>query len=61
MENSNKKGYEHRCPKIMTWDRLKQELKEQFLLNNMSWLDKEDLKKLKRDNSVRDMSKISIF
>ena len=34
-------------PRIDTWDRLKQELKEQFLPNNTSWLAREDLKKLK--------------
>jgi len=41
-------------PKIETWDCLKQELKEQFLSNNTSWLAREDLKKLKQDKSVRD-------
>jgi hypothetical protein len=44
-------------PKIDTWDRLKQELKEQFLPNNTSWLAREDLKKLKQDKSVRDYIK----
>ena len=44
-------------PKIETWDRLKQELKEQFLPNNTSWLAREDLKKLKQDKSVRDYVK----
>jgi hypothetical protein len=44
-------------PKIETWDCLKQELKEQFLPNNMSWLAREDLKKLKQDKSVRDYVK----
>ncbi|XP_061956833.1 uncharacterized protein LOC133678522 [Populus nigra] len=39
-------------PKIETWDRLKQELKEQFLSNNTSWLAREDLKKLKQDKSL---------
>jgi len=31
-----KKDLSARRPKIETWDRLKQELKEQFLLNNIS-------------------------
>ena len=44
-------------PKIETWDRLKQELKEQFLPNNTSWLARDDLKKLKQDKSVRDYVK----
>jgi hypothetical protein len=44
-------------PKIETWDRLKQELKEQFLPNNTSWLAREDLKKLKQDRSLRDYVK----
>jgi len=44
-------------PQIETWDRLKQELKEQFLPNNTSWLAREDLKKLKQDKSVRDCVK----
>lgn len=42
---------------IDTWDQLKQELKEQFLLNNTSWLAREDLKKLKQDQSLRDYVK----
>jgi hypothetical protein len=44
-------------PRIDTWDRLKQELKEQFLPNNTSWLAREDLKKLKQDRSLRDYVK----
>jgi hypothetical protein len=44
-------------PKIETWDCLKQELKEQFLTNNTSWLAREDLKKLKQDKLVRDYIK----
>jgi hypothetical protein len=36
---------------------LKQELKEQFLPNNTSWVAREDLKKLKQDKSVRDYVK----
>jgi hypothetical protein len=36
-----------RRPKIETCDCLKQELKEQFLPNNTSWVAREDLKKLK--------------
>jgi hypothetical protein len=31
-----KKDLSAGCPKIETWDRLKQELKEQFLSNNTS-------------------------
>nr|TKR74271.1 hypothetical protein D5086_0000296720 [Populus alba] len=38
-------------PKIETWERLKKELKEQFLPNNTSWLARDDLKKLKQDKS----------
>jgi hypothetical protein len=33
-------------PKIETWDRLKQEMKEQFLPNNTSWIAREELKRL---------------
>jgi hypothetical protein len=39
-------------PKIETWDRLKQELKEQFLSNNTSWIAREELKRLKHERSV---------
>nr|TKS14806.1 hypothetical protein D5086_0000039750 [Populus alba] len=46
-----------RCPKIETWERLKKELKEQFLPNNTSWLARDDLKKLKQDKLVRDFVK----
>jgi hypothetical protein len=46
-----------RRPTIETWDRLKQELKEQFLPNNMSWLAREDLKKLKQDKLMKDYVK----
>ena len=44
-------------PKIDTWDRLKLELKEQFLPNNTSWLARDDLKRLKQDKSVREYVK----
>ena len=44
-------------PKIEYWERLKKELKEQFLPNNTSWLARDDLKKLKQDKSVRDYVK----
>jgi len=41
-------------PMIETWDRLKQELKEQFLPNNTSWIAWEELKRLKHERSVRE-------
>jgi len=44
-------------PKIETWDRLKQELKEQFLPNNTSWIAREELKRLKHERSVREYVK----
>jgi hypothetical protein len=44
-------------PKIETWDRLKQELKEQFLPNNTSWIAREELKRLKHEMSVREYVK----
>jgi hypothetical protein len=45
------------CPKIKTWDRLKQELKEQFLPNNTSWIAREELKRLKHERSVHEYVK----
>jgi len=45
------------CSKIETWDRLKQELKKQFLLNNTSWIAREELKRLKYERSVREYVK----
>jgi hypothetical protein len=44
-------------PKIETWERLKKELKEQFLPNNTSWIARDELKRLKQDRSVRDYVK----
>ena len=44
-------------PKIETWDRLKQELKEQFLPNNTSWIAREELKRLKHERSVHEYVK----
>ena len=44
-------------PKIETWDHLKQVLKEQFLLNNTSWIAREELKRLKHEKSVREYVK----
>ncbi|PIN25087.1 hypothetical protein CDL12_02170 [Handroanthus impetiginosus] len=42
---------------ISSWDVLKQELKEQFLPSNTSWLAREALRKLKHTGSVRDYVK----
>jgi len=44
-------------PKIKTWDHFKQELKEQFLSNNTSWIGREELKSLKHERSVREYVK----
>nr|TKS05961.1 hypothetical protein D5086_0000127890 [Populus alba] len=44
-------------PKIETWERLKKELKEQFLPNNTSWIARDELKRLKQDRSVREYVK----
>ena len=44
-------------PKIETWDRLKQELKEQFLPNNTSWIAQKELKRLKHERSVHEYVK----
>lgn len=46
-----------RRSKIETWDHLKQQLKEQFLPNNLSWLTRKDLNKLKQDWLLRDYIK----
>jgi len=43
--------------KIEMWDCLKQELKEQFLPNNTSWIAPEELKRLKHERSVREYVK----
>ncbi|KAL0313602.1 UNVERIFIED_CONTAM: hypothetical protein Sradi_5759500 [Sesamum radiatum] len=43
--------------KIETWDVLKKELKDQFLLCNTSWLAKESLRKLKYSGTVRNYVK----
>ena len=39
-------------PKIEMWKSLKQELKEQFLMNNTSWIAREELKQLKHDKTI---------
>ena len=44
-------------PKIQTWEMLKRELKEQFLLGNTSWVARESLKRLRQTGSVRDYVK----
>ena len=44
-------------PKVEIWEGLERELKEQFLPNNMSWIARDDLKKLRHDGSVRDYMK----
>nr|TKR85092.1 hypothetical protein D5086_0000251200 [Populus alba] len=43
-------------PKIETWERLKKELKEQFLPNNTSWIARDELKRLKQDRLFNFMS-----
>ncbi|KAG6515905.1 hypothetical protein ZIOFF_026343 [Zingiber officinale] len=43
--------------KIDTWDRLKKEMKDQFLPGNTSWIARDDLKCLKQSGSVRDYVK----
>ncbi|KAG6478499.1 hypothetical protein ZIOFF_061942 [Zingiber officinale] len=43
--------------KIDTWDRLKKEMKDQFLLDNTSWIARDGLKRLKQSGSVRDYVK----
>ncbi|XP_070019936.1 uncharacterized protein [Nicotiana sylvestris] len=40
-------------PKIESWERLKKELKDQFLPSNTSWIARDKLKKLKHTGSVR--------
>ncbi|XP_070034416.1 uncharacterized protein LOC142175316 [Nicotiana tabacum] len=40
-------------PKIESWERLKKELKNQFLPRNTSWIARDKLKKLKHTGSVR--------
>ena len=49
-ENSNR-------PKIETWERLKKELKDQFLPCNTAWVARESLKKLKHTSSIREYVK----
>lgn len=44
-------------PKIETWERLKHEVKEQFLLNKTFWLAHVDLKKLKHDILLKEYVK----
>ena len=46
-----------RHSKIETLDYLKQELKEHFLPDNLSWLTRKDLNKLKQYRSLRDYIK----
>ncbi|ERN05463.1 hypothetical protein AMTR_s00007p00248630 [Amborella trichopoda] len=41
-------------PKVNTWEALKQELREQFLLGNAAWVGCEALSKLRQTGSVRD-------
>jgi hypothetical protein len=43
--------------RIETWEALKQELKEQFLPSNSSWVARDALAKLKHDGSVREYVK----
>ncbi|KAG6533506.1 hypothetical protein ZIOFF_007381 [Zingiber officinale] len=43
--------------KIDTWDRLKKEMKDQFLPGNTSWIPRDGLKRLKQSDSVRDYVK----
>ncbi|KAG6479323.1 hypothetical protein ZIOFF_062786 [Zingiber officinale] len=43
--------------KIDTWDRLKKEMKDQFLPGNTSWIARDGLKRLKQSGSVRDYVK----
>ncbi|KAG6509174.1 hypothetical protein ZIOFF_034565 [Zingiber officinale] len=43
--------------KIDTWDRLKKEMKDQFLPGNTSWIARDGLKRLKQSSSVRDYVK----
>ncbi|KAG6510926.1 hypothetical protein ZIOFF_028973 [Zingiber officinale] len=43
--------------KIDTWDRLKKEMKDQFLPGNTSWIARDGLKGLKQSGSVRDYVK----
>ncbi|KAG6522526.1 hypothetical protein ZIOFF_019666 [Zingiber officinale] len=43
--------------KIDTWDRLKKEMKDQFLPGNTSWIARDGLKRLKQSGSVRDYIK----
>ncbi|KAG6506195.1 hypothetical protein ZIOFF_031513 [Zingiber officinale] len=43
--------------KIDTWDRLKKEMKDQFLQGNTSWIARDGLKRLKQGGSVRDYVK----
>ncbi|XP_075077249.1 uncharacterized protein LOC142163988 [Nicotiana tabacum] len=40
-------------PKIKSWERLKKELKDQFLLINSSWIVRDKLKRLRQTGSVR--------
>ncbi|XP_070049418.1 uncharacterized protein [Nicotiana tomentosiformis] len=40
-------------PKIESWERLRKELKDQFLPNNTSWITRDKLKRLKHTGSVR--------
>ena len=44
-------------PQISTWETLKRELKEQFLLTNAAWLARESLRRLKQTWTVRDYVK----
>ncbi|KAG6528577.1 hypothetical protein ZIOFF_010756 [Zingiber officinale] len=43
--------------KIDTWDRLKKEMKDQFLPGNTFWIARDGLKRLKQSGSVRDYVK----
>ncbi|KAG6482740.1 hypothetical protein ZIOFF_059378 [Zingiber officinale] len=43
--------------KIDMWDRLKKEMKDQFLPGNTSWIARDGLKRLKQSGSMRDYAK----